>query len=122
MTKRLIFLGMAAVALSLIFTGCPIPNDPDPGPHPATEATVVNAGLDLTVLVTAPVKDAAPVTTFTAQTQYTGAIVWQTSAGAAVTGDFAAGTVYKAVLTLAAKSGYTFTGIGANRFTYTGAT
>jgi hypothetical protein len=110
------FLAAAAVALALIFTGCQTPTDPDP------KDTVVNAGLNLTSLVTAPAKDAAPITTFTAQTQYTGAIVWQTNAGAAVIGNFAAGTVYKAVLTLTAKSGYTFDGIGANAFTYTGAT
>jgi hypothetical protein len=30
--------------------------------------------------------------------------------------------VYKAVVTLAVKPGYTFTGVGANSFTYTGAT
>jgi hypothetical protein len=78
--------------------------------------------LALSTLVTAPVKNAAPVTTPINTTQYTGTIVWNTSADAVHTGNFAANTVYKAVVTLTAKTGFTFTGLAANAFTYTGAT
>jgi endo-1,4-beta-xylanase len=38
------------------------------------------------------------------------------------TGNFAGGTAYKATVTLTAKSGFTFAGIVADMFTYTGAT
>jgi hypothetical protein len=88
---------------------------------PATTATVVNA-FSLDGKVIAPVRDAVPDTTAINETQYTGSIVWQTEGGAAHTGPFAAATVYKAVVTLTAKTGYTFTGVGADRFTYSGAT
>jgi hypothetical protein len=79
--------------------------------------------LDLTGAVTAPVKDAAPDTTAIDTAQYTGTVAWHYAGGAAFTGNaFAASTVYKAIVTLTAKSGYTFTGVAANSFTCTGAT
>jgi formylglycine-generating enzyme required for sulfatase activity len=83
---------------------------------PATAATV--DALDLSDLVTAPVKGAPPGTTAIDEAQYTGTIAWQTAGGAA----FAGGTAYQAVVTLAAKSGFTFAGLTADSFTYTGAT
>jgi hypothetical protein len=106
-----------------------VTNDKDSGTvtinFPATAAegadTSVNI-LDLTGEVTAPVKDAAPTTTAINTTQYTGTIAWQTTAGAPVSGNFAAGTVYKAVVTLTVKTGFTFTGVAANAFTHSGAT
>jgi uncharacterized protein YjdB/formylglycine-generating enzyme required for sulfatase activity len=82
--------------------------------------TVVNA-LNLTSLVTAPVAGASPVTTGINATQYTGTVAWQTSASVSHSGSFAGSSVYKAIVTLTAKTGYTFTGIAANAFTYTGA-
>jgi formylglycine-generating enzyme required for sulfatase activity len=82
---------------------------------------VVNSGFDLTGKVTAPVTGAAPVTTMTDTAQYTGTVEWQISGESSVSGNFAAGTVYQAVVTLTAKSGYTFTGVAANSFTHTGA-
>jgi hypothetical protein len=92
---------------------------------PATAApgqsTAVNA-FSLNGRVTAPVKDAQPVTTGIDTVQYTGTIAWQTGNGTPHSGLFAASTVYKALVTLTAKPGYTFNGVGANRFTYTGAT
>ncbi len=89
----------------------------------ATADAVVDA-LNLSSLVTAPVKGATPVTTAIDQTQYTsGAISWFEADGTtAVTGNFAAAKVYVAKLTLAAKAGYTLTGVSVNSFTYTGAT
>jgi hypothetical protein len=83
---------------------------------------VVNA-LDLTALVRAPVKGNAPGTMPINETQYTGSIAWYTSVGEALNGQvFADATVYDALVTLNAKPGYTFTGVLANSFTYTGAT
>jgi hypothetical protein len=84
------------------------------------EPAVVSA-LSLDGLVTAPGKGASPDTTAINEAQYTGTIAWQTSGGASHTGAFAASTVYKAVVTLTAKTGYTFTGVEADTFTYTGA-
>jgi uncharacterized protein YjdB len=83
---------------------------------------VVNA-LDLTALVIAPTVTATPVTTAIDTAQYTGSVEWCTSGGTAFSGaTFAANTVYKALVTLSAKSDYTFTGVAANSFTYTSAT
>jgi hypothetical protein len=82
---------------------------------------VVNA-FSLDGKVIAPVKGATPNTTGINETQYTGAVAWQTSAGTAHAGAFAASTVYKAVVTLTTKAGWTFTGMAENKFTYTGAT
>jgi hypothetical protein len=89
---------------------------------PETADAVVNA-LNLSSLLTAPVRGNAPVTTAINETQYTGSIEWQTSGGSAFSGGtFAAATVYKALVTLSAKSGYTFTGVLQNSFSYTNAT
>ncbi|GHV87436.1 hypothetical protein AGMMS50255_7320 [Spirochaetia bacterium] len=102
------------LALCLAFTACP-PGNGGPG---AADAVVTD--LNLTILVTAPVKGAAPQSTFAGNTQYTGTIAWTNNSGTAHTGAFAASTVYKAELTLRAKTGYTFTGVAANSFTYSG--
>jgi membrane carboxypeptidase/penicillin-binding protein PbpC len=92
---------------------------------PATAApgadTPVNA-FSLDGLVAAPVRDAQPDATAIDRTQYTGTIAWQTQTGEAHAGAFAASTVYKAVLTLTAKTGFTFTGVAENSFAYSGAT
>jgi uncharacterized repeat protein (TIGR02543 family) len=86
------------------------------------EDTVVNA-FDLTDMVAAPVQDHEPDTGPIDTTQYTGTITWWENDGVnpALT-VFAADTVYEAVVTLTAKTGYTFTGVAADSFTYTGAT
>jgi hypothetical protein len=67
--------------------------------------------------VTAPVKNATPVTVTTATAQYTGTVTWSP-----VNNPFDAGTVYTATITLTPTSGFTLTGVGANFFTITGAT
>jgi hypothetical protein len=85
----------------------------------AMPIVVTVTALDLSTLVTAPVKGEAPNTTAIDADQYTGVIVWNTSADAVHTGNFAANTVYKAIVTLTAKTGYTFTGVGENAFVYT---
>ncbi|MDR0731391.1 MAG: hypothetical protein LBF63_06955, partial [Treponema sp.] len=122
------FAGLGAN--SFTYSGATVTNAADSGvitiAFPATAAegadTVVTL-LSLTDQVTAPVRGAAPVTTGIDTAQYTGTLAWKESDGTtAVSGNFAASTVYKAVVTLTAKPGYTFTGLGANSFTYTGAT
>jgi hypothetical protein len=65
----------------------------------------------------APVFGGTPVTS-TSGMQYTGTVTW----APAVSGTFAAGTVYTASITLTARSGYTLEGIAANFFTVAGAT
>ena len=67
--------------------------------------------------VTAPVRDATPVTTVTAANGYTGTVTWSSSPST-----FAAATTYTATITLTAASGFTLTGVTANFFTVTGAT
>jgi hypothetical protein len=86
---------------------------------PATAATV-NA-LTLSSLVTAPVAGYIPDTTGINETQYTGNIAWYNQFDATIGTPFAVATVYKAVVSLSAKPGYTFTGVAADSFSYTGA-
>jgi hypothetical protein len=115
MKKQFLLLGVLATAL--IVMGCTDLTDSE------TEGDAAVSAFNLSALVTAPVRDAAPVTTAIDTTQYTGSVAWQTSGGAAFNGAaFAAGTVYKALVTLSVKSGYTFTGLAENSFAYTGAT
>jgi hypothetical protein len=87
---------------------------------PPTAAQPVNA-FNLSSLVTAPVAGASPVTTAINTAQYTGTVAWQTNSGSAYTGNFGYSSVYRAVVTLTAQSGYTFTGVAANAFSYAGA-
>jgi hypothetical protein len=79
---------------------------------PATAADMVS-DLDLTMLITAPVKHMAPGTTIN-ESQYTGVITW-----APADSTFAPSTVYEAEVVLTATTGYTFTGVNANSFNYT---
>jgi hypothetical protein len=104
-------LAVVALLVTLAFTGCS-------GNNP-TDDIIVDA-VDLTPLVTPPVKNTAPDTRAIKETQYTGTIKWQTSDGSDVSGNFGAATVYKAIVTLTAKEGYTLTGIEADKFTYSG--
>jgi hypothetical protein len=106
-----ILLAFSVVA-ALTLGGCT-------NPVPAADAPV--SELDLTGKVTAPVTGTTPVTTTINADQYVGTIAWQDKDGNAHSGNFAASTGYKAVLTLTAKAGYTFTGVTANSFKYDGA-
>jgi formylglycine-generating enzyme required for sulfatase activity len=76
--------------------------------------------LDLTGKVTAPVTGAAPDTTINT-VQYTGTVEWQTGGGASFSGNFVTGTAYQAMVTLTAKTGYSFAGVAADSFTHDGA-
>jgi hypothetical protein len=91
-----------------------------PSTAKANEKTVINH-LNLNSLVTAPVWGAEYTTATGADEQYTGVIEWKKMPeDSTFTGTFATLTVYKAVITLTAAEGYTFTGV--DTFTYNGAT
>jgi hypothetical protein len=65
--------------------------------------------------VTAPVKDATPVTTVTAGNGFTGTVSWS---GSPTT--FAPATTYTATITLTPTDGFTLSGVTANFFTVAG--
>jgi uncharacterized repeat protein (TIGR02543 family) len=88
-----------------------------PATAAAGEETV--SDLDLTALVIAPERDATPNTTPINESQYTGTIAWQNADGTSLSGNFAPSTAYTAVVSLTATTGYTFSGLSANRFIYT---
>src|SRR5262249_36333178 len=112
----LLFLGFTAACSSPESSKSPSGNATTPG-APATVNLLV-----LDAHVTAPVKTAAPDTADIETSQYTGTVAWQTSDGTALSGSFAKLTVYQAVVKLQAKGGFTFTGVAADSFSYTGAT
>jgi opacity protein-like surface antigen len=88
-----------------------------------SQATVQQvSALNLTTLVTAPALGEVPDIKEINTEQYTGTIEWKDADDAAFAGTFDAGTAYKAIVTLTAKSGYTFNGLGKNSFTYKHAT
>jgi hypothetical protein len=97
--------------------------DADLNPGDNLSCPIVVSDNALTALVTAPATGAAPNTTAINQTQYTGTIAWQNSDETPFTaGSFVASTQYRAVVSLTAETGYTFDGLAADSFTYTGAT
>jgi hypothetical protein len=117
------------IALAVLWTGCPNPNNAgggNSGTEPESPAVVSGEALQLDGLFDAPVAGESPDTTLSTA-QYAGQIAWyevpdEGADSALETGTaFAQGTVYKAVLTLTAKEGYTFDGLAANAFSYTGA-
>ncbi|SDL15184.1 Putative cell wall binding repeat 2 [Clostridium cochlearium] len=69
--------------------------------------------------VTAPVKDAEPVTTITETDEYTAIISWSPEI---TDKKFAAKTAYTATITLTPKAGYTLNGVAENFFKVEGAT
>ncbi|MDR1250956.1 MAG: hypothetical protein LBK62_02200, partial [Treponema sp.] len=87
-------------------------------PATTSVAAIPVSDLDLTYKVPAPVKDGTPAV-YISDPQYTGTVTWAVyPGGQALSGVFGAGTAYTATVTLAAASGYTFTGVGANAFTH----
>ena len=68
--------------------------------------------------VTAPVAGATPVTTITADPQFTGTVTWSPT----VASTFPGATIETATITLTAAFGYTLSGVAANFFTVAGAT
>ncbi|GHV08967.1 hypothetical protein AGMMS50229_18210 [Campylobacterota bacterium] len=84
--------------------------------NPSAAYTVT--GLSLTSHVTAPVKGNPPLTSFDT-TEYNGSIAWKNASGGDHSGAFAPYTIYKAAVTLSAKAGYAFNGVGGQMFLYT---
>jgi hypothetical protein len=82
---------------------------------PKTDTTVNTPAI---AGVTVPSTRHTPVVTITETAQYTGTVIWSGSNPST----FAPETIYTATITLSAKTGYTFTGVGANYFTVAGAT
>ncbi|MDD4509324.1 MAG: bacterial Ig-like domain-containing protein [Oscillospiraceae bacterium] len=73
--------------------------------------------LELSSLVTAPVKKAIPATVITGQAEYSGTVAWNDSPE-----KFLGNTIYTATVILTPTDNYTFNGVEENAFTYTGAT
>lgn len=67
--------------------------------------------------VTVPVKGSTPVTSITDTTQYTGKVSWNPNHS-----PFSAETVYTATITITPKTGFTLTGVEANKFRVVNAT
>jgi formylglycine-generating enzyme required for sulfatase activity len=82
---------------------------------PATEGDVASV-LNLTDLITIPLLEETPKTAITARTEYTGTITWSPEDDL-----FEQDKVYTALISLNAKSGFTFNGVEADSFIYDGA-
>lgn len=116
MKKKVLLLILVALS-AFIFLGCPQPTDGNDGNGGNTNsATTIN--LKAIAGVTAPVTGAAPVTSITANAQYTGTVTWSPDASEG----FKANETYTATITLKAKKGYTLTGVSENFFKVEGAT
>jgi hypothetical protein len=107
------FLIPAFFLAALMFSGCPMANDGGGGD------TLVN-NLDLTALVPAPATGERPAADISAE-QYTGTIGWWDAAGNLAGDAFAPQTAYTATVALTVKTGYTFSGLGTDSFTHSGA-
>jgi hypothetical protein len=91
-------------------------------PATANDAmTTKVSDLSLDDKITTPSQGALPDSTPIDTDQYTGIIIWQTADDLPHAGPFASSTSYKALVVLTAKPGFTFFGVKANSFKYTGA-
>jgi hypothetical protein len=72
---------------------------------------------NLGAVVSAPYQGGTPQTTASLD-QYDAAISWETADGEALDGTFAPSTVYRAVIVLSPKDGYTLSGLDAGDFTH----
>ena len=88
---------------------------------PQTLSDLVVNALDLTYLITMPAIGQTPVTTSIDTEQYTGTVEWFDVNDDAFNDVFIHYTNYRALVTLNAADGYTFSGITASSFTYAGA-
>ncbi|MDR2500228.1 MAG: leucine-rich repeat domain-containing protein [Treponema sp.] len=105
--------------IALFFAACPQLTDDDPPPPPPVDGPDRVSRFDLTPFGIAPVAGEGCATGLSTA-QYTGTIAWKTANGEH-SGNFAAETVYIAEVSLSVKSGYTFTGVAEDSFTYSGA-
>jgi hypothetical protein len=86
---------------------------------PKVDDVLVSA-TDLTSVVFMPYRDGSPQTALD-QAEYSGTVAWETESGEALEGNFAPGTVYRALITLTPKEGYTLSGLSGESFAHTGA-
>jgi hypothetical protein len=77
--------------------------------------------LDLGQYITAPAAGTEPDTRAIVGTQYTGTVTWKNKNGSMTPTFIETLYFYQAVVTLRANAGYTFAGMGNNKFTYGGA-
>ena len=120
-----------ALLFGVIFSACETGTTPDDTQQDINQTDVTDGqGEELTTVtllaldeyVTAPVIGNAPVATDINNGQYTGMITWSLRTGSDSVGDtFEANIVYKAVISLTAKTGYTFAGLEDDAFTCSGA-
>ncbi|MFP3090231.1 right-handed parallel beta-helix repeat-containing protein [Treponema sp. TIM-1] len=89
--------------------------------YTATRTPTKINDFDLTPYIPKPIKGVMAVISF-AGSQYTGTVIWKnTETQAVLAGPFQSDTEYTAEVTLTPALGYTFTEIGHNVFTHTGA-
>jgi hypothetical protein len=86
-------------------------------PKTPTEGDELVSETNLGAVIYAPYKGGTPQTTADLE-QYAAAISWETVAGDALTGIFAPSTIYKAVIVLSPKGGYTLSGLDRGNFTH----
>jgi uncharacterized membrane protein len=78
--------------------------------------------LDLTAVIPQPVKEQAPVNSYTAGKQYSLAITWKDAGGTVLNGNFAPSTAYTATAVITLKDAWFLAGLNTNSFTHTDAT
>jgi hypothetical protein len=101
---------LAIVLLAMPLWSCQYQNDAVPK---------TTSDLDMTSKVAVPERDVEPDKNPIDVAQYTGTIEWQTEDGTVFEGAvFAVSSLYKAVVTLSAKDGWTFSGVKENSFTH----
>jgi hypothetical protein len=87
----------------------------------AAPVPLVISDLDLTPYVPKPISNATALMSFE-RAQYTGTVVWkETATQAELMGPFQANAEYTAEVSLLPATGYSFSGVGQNTFTHTGA-
>ena len=86
-------------------------------PKTPKEGEELVSATNLGSVISAPYKGGTPTATASLG-QYTAAISWETVSGEALAGTFDPSTVYKAVIVLSPREGYTLSGLDAGSFTH----
>jgi hypothetical protein len=142
MKRNAFTTGMLGIVLvfGLVLTGCPDTTGNPPIVTVTSGTSSTGSGAQITAGtngsngvvrvylaniagVTAPQTGNTGVSAITPTAQYTGTVQWIKAADSSPLGggNFAAGTTYKAVITLTPKNYWTFSGVAANFFTVIGA-
>jgi hypothetical protein len=85
------------------------------------KTVITGTALDLSGLITPPFGGRPPDTGPVDTQWYAGTVAWEDGGGGEVTGNFSWAAAYTAVVSLAAKEGFTFAGTGADAFSCAGA-